>query len=111
MNFFNFIIIIYKCIVIVFFCLTEFGELSIKLEKFLSGIKDMNKLPDIVIIIGQNKEMNAVRECLKLNISTITIVDTNCDPTLTDFSIPANDDSISSVSLILNQLSNSINLI
>lgn len=70
----------------------------------------MTKIPDIVIIIGQTKEINAVKECLKLNIKTVTIVDTNCDPTLTDFFIPANDDSVSSVGLILSELSKSINL-
>lgn len=68
----------------------------------------MTKIPDIVIIIGQTKEINAVKECLKLNIKTVTIVDTNCDPTLTDFFIPANDDSVSSVGLILSELSKSI---
>lgn len=79
-----------------------------KLEKNLSGIKNMQKLPEVVIIIGQNKEMNAVKECLKLGIPTITILDTNCDPTLTEFLIPANDDSVSSVSLILSTISKSI---
>lgn len=64
----------------------------------------MTKLPEIVIVVGQNHEINAIRECLKLNITLITILDTNCDPTLTDFIIPANDDSLASVSLILNTL-------
>nr|YP_009512110.1 ribosomal protein S2 [Euglena hiemalis]AXI98019.1 ribosomal protein S2 [Euglena hiemalis] len=82
---------------------------NLLLEKYFSGIKNMIKIPDIVIIIGQTKEINAVKECLKLDISTITIVDTNCNPTLTKYVIPANDDSISSVSLILSILSNSIN--
>ena len=74
------------------------------MEKYLSGVKTMVNLPDIVIIIGQKKEINAVKESLKLGITTITILDTNCDPTLTDFLIPANDDSVSSVSLILNYI-------
>lgn len=82
---------------------------KMKLEKYLSGIKNMTSLPDVVIIVGQSREMNAVKECLKLNIPTITIVDTNCDPTITTFPIPANDDSISSVSFILNELSKAIN--
>lgn len=68
----------------------------------------MNNVPDIVILVGQTKESNAVKECLKLGVTIITILDTNCDPTLTDFLIPANDDSISSVSLILDTLSESI---
>lgn len=71
----------------------------------------MTKLPDIVIIIGQNKEMNAVRECLNLGVTIITILDTNCDPTLTDFLIPANDDSVSSVSLILRSFSSAFSFI
>lgn len=71
----------------------------------------MPKLPDVVIIVGQIREMNAVKECLKLGIKTITIVDTNNDPTLTNFFIPANDDSVSSVGFILTELSKAINLI
>ncbi|EPS73482.1 hypothetical protein M569_01263, partial [Genlisea aurea] len=81
---------------------------KIKLEKYFSGIKKMNKLPDIAIIIGQKKEINAIKECLKLNITLITLMDTNCDPTLTDFIIPANDDSLSSISLILDALNEHI---
>lgn len=68
----------------------------------------MTAIPDVVILVGQIHELNAVKECLKLNIPLVTIIDTNCDPTLTDFVVPANDDSVSSVSLILNELSASI---
>ena len=68
-----------------------------KLEKFFGGIKTMPKQPDIVILVGQPREMNAVLECNKLGIRTITILDTNCDPSLADLFIPANDDSIRSV--------------
>lgn len=68
----------------------------------------MTSLPDVVILVGQIRELNAVKECLKLNIPIITVIDTNCDPTLTDFIVPANDDSVSSVSLILNEFSASI---
>lgn len=70
----------------------------------------MTKIPDVVIIVGQTREMNAVKECLRLNIKMVTIVDTNCDPTLTDFFIPANDDSVSSVGLILSEFSKSISM-
>lgn len=68
----------------------------------------MINLPDLVIVVGQNKEINAVKECIKLKIPLITILDTNCDPSLTNYFIPANDDSISSVSFILNELYKSI---
>nr|YP_009032748.1 ribosomal protein S2 [Euglenaformis proxima]AGL12014.1 ribosomal protein S2 [Euglenaformis proxima] len=81
---------------------------KVKLEKYFLGIKDMKKIPDVVIIIGQSNELNAVKECIKLKIPLITILDTNGDPTLTDFVIPANDDSISSLTIILNYLSNVI---
>jgi small subunit ribosomal protein S2 len=70
----------------------------------------MSEIPDIVIIVGQSKEINAIKECLKLGVCIITILDTNCDPTLTDFLVPANDDSIPSVSLILNSFSESLNV-
>lgn len=76
--------------------------------KYLGGVSSMYKRPDIVVIVGQQKEMNAVRECQKLRIPSLTILDTNGDPTLTDFFIPANDDSDASVRLILNQLSKAI---
>lgn len=68
----------------------------------------MNKLPDAVILVGQNKDLNAVKECLKLKIPLISILDTNCNPNLTDFIIPANDDSVASVNLILKELTRNI---
>ena len=74
-----------------------------KLGKYLNGILNMEKIPDIVIIIGQSEEMNAVRECKKLGIRTITVLDTDCDPSLADLFIPANDDSISSIKLLLGE--------
>jgi small subunit ribosomal protein S2 len=78
------------------------------MEKYFGGIKSMTKVPDIVILIGQMKDLTAVKECLKLGVPLITILDTNCDPTLTNFLIPANDDSIASVSLIINEITKSI---
>lgn len=74
-----------------------------KLNKYLGGLKKMVSLPDIVIIIDQQKEMNAVLECRKLGIRNITILDTNGDPSLADLFIPANDDSITALSFILNE--------
>ena len=79
-----------------------------KLEKFFGGIKSMKKPPDIVILIGQQREMNAVLECNKLGIRTITLLDTNCNPALADLFIPANDDSIRSVELILDEFTEAI---
>ena len=81
-----------------------------RLLKYFGGIKTMpeSELPDVVIIVGQQKEMNAVHECKKLEIPSLTILDTNCDPSLTDFVIPANDDSVTSVNYILTRLSKAI---
>lgn len=79
-----------------------------RLERYLGGLKNMNQLPDIVIIIGQTEELNAVRECRKLGLRSITLLDTDCDPLLADLFIPANDDSVASIRLILNELNSAI---
>ena len=75
-----------------------------KLEKYLSGLQNMKAIPDVVIIIGQLQEMNAVKECKKLNLRNVTILDTDCNPLLADLFIPANDDAVSSIKIILNEL-------
>ena len=74
------------------------------LETYLGGIKYMTGLPDIVIIVDQQEEYTALRECITLGIPTICLIDTNCDPDLADISIPANDDAIASIRLIRNKL-------
>ena len=79
-----------------------------RLERYLGGLKNMVSIPDVAIIVGQVEEMNAVRECQKLGIRSVTILDTNCDPTLADLFIPANDDSVASLELILTALSEAI---
>ena len=80
-----------------------------KLRKHLNGLKNMNELPDIAIIIDQKREMTAIKECRKLNIPIISILDTNCDPDLIDIPIPGNDDAVRSIKLILNSLTDTIN--
>ena len=79
-----------------------------KLRKHLNGIKDMERLPDVAIIVDQKREITAVRECRKLGIPIISILDTNCDPDLVDIPIPGNDDAVRSIKLILKSLSDSI---
>ena len=79
-----------------------------KLRKNLNGIKNMTQLPDLVVIIDQKRESTAIQECIKLNIPVISLLDTNCDPDLTDIPIPANDDAIRSIKLILGKLADSI---
>ena len=79
-----------------------------KLRKNLDGIKGMKSLPDVVIIIDQKQEMTAIRECRKLEIPIVSILDTNCDPDLVDIPIPGNDDAVRSIKLILTLLTDSI---
>ncbi|KAL5074404.1 hypothetical protein RYX36_013388 [Vicia faba] len=74
------------------------------MERYLGGIKYMTRLPDIVIILDQQEEYTALQECITLGIPTISLIDTNSDPDLADISIPANDDVIASIGLILNKL-------
>lgn len=85
---------------------------SEKLNKFFGGIKKLKQRPDVVIIVGQDHEMNAVRECNKLQevntLRTITLLDTNCDPSLADIFVPANDDSTKSIELILGEFTNAL---
>ncbi len=80
-----------------------------KLRKHLNGVKNMTKLPDVAIIIDQKREMTAIRECRKLGIPIISILDTNCDPDLVDIPIPGNDDAVRSIKLILSSLTDTIN--
>lgn len=79
-----------------------------RLRKHLYGIKDMQKLPDIVIVVDQKKETTAIQECIKLNIPTVCILDTNCNPEIVDIPIPANDDAIRSIQLIISKISDAI---
>ena len=77
-----------------------------RLEKFLSGIKEMRTLPEAVFVVDPMQEKNAVLEARKLGIPVFGIVDTNCDPDLVDVIIPGNDDAIRSVKLIVSKLAN-----
>ena len=79
-----------------------------KLERLLSGIRAMDKLPQAMIIVDPKKEINAIREARKLNIPIFGIVDTNSDPDDVDFVIPGNDDAVRAVKVVLGVLGNAI---
>lgn len=84
-------------------------ELEIeKLEKFLGGVKKMNKLPAAMFIVDSRKEHIAVAEARKLNIPIVAIVDTNCDPDEIDYVIPGNDDAIRAVKLISGAMADAV---
>ncbi len=79
-----------------------------KLNRVLCGIREMNKLPQAVIIVDPKKEINAIREARKLNIPVFGLVDTNCDPDDVDYVIPANDDAVRAVKVVIGVLNNAI---
>ncbi len=79
-----------------------------KLEKFLGGIKKMNRLPDLLFVVDPKKEKIAVKEAHILGIPVVGIVDTNCDPDELDFVIPGNDDAIRAVKLITETIANAV---
>ncbi|HPF43276.1 MAG TPA: 30S ribosomal protein S2 [Syntrophomonadaceae bacterium] len=79
-----------------------------RLERFLGGIKDMDKLPGAIFIVDPRKERIAVAEARKLGIPVVAIVDTNCDPDEIDYVIPGNDDAIRAVKLIASKISDAV---
>lgn len=79
-----------------------------RLEKFLGGIKEMRGIPQALFIIDPRKERNAILEARKLGIPVFGIVDTNCDPDEVDYIIPANDDALRSVKLIVSKMGDAI---
>ena len=79
-----------------------------KLEKFLGGIKEMDKLPDVLFVIDPKNEKIAVNEAKILGIPVIGVVDTNCDPDEVDIAIPGNDDAIRAVKLLTGTIANAI---
>nr|WRK68004.1 ribosomal protein S2 [Phylloglossum drummondii] len=83
------------------------GQLA-KLKKYLGGIEYMASLPDVVTIVGQREESIAIKECVILNIPTICLVDTDCDPDPADIPIPANDDARASIRWISDKLASAI---
>ena len=84
-------------------------ELEIeKLEKFLGGIKNMERLPKAMFVVDTRKEKIAVAEAKNLGIPVVAIVDTNCDPDEVDYVIPGNDDAIRAVKLISGAMADAI---
>jgi small subunit ribosomal protein S2 len=79
-----------------------------RLNKLLCGIRNMEQLPKAIVVVDPRVEMNAIREARKLHIPVFGIVDTNCDPDAVDFAIPANDDAVRSVKVVLGVLANAV---
>jgi small subunit ribosomal protein S2 len=79
-----------------------------KIKANLQGVRNMSRLPGAVIVVDAKKEYLALREAVKLDVATIGLLDTDSDPDTVDVAIPANDDSIRAVDLILNELADAV---
>ncbi len=79
-----------------------------KLEKVLTGIKDMEELPAVIFVVDPKKEKIAVAEAIKLSIPIVAIVDTNCNPEEIDYVIPGNDDAIRAVKLLSSVIADAV---
>lgn len=79
-----------------------------RLENFLGGIKDMKKVPDAVFVVDPTEDYNAVLEAKKLDIPVFAITDTNADPDMIDYGIPANDDAIRSIKIMVSLMADAI---
>ena len=79
-----------------------------KLDNFLGGIKDMKKLPDALFVVDPLEEHNAVAEARKLGIPVFALIDTNADPRTVDYPIPANDDAVRSIKLLVSLIADAV---
>ncbi len=79
-----------------------------RLQKFLGGIADMPRIPDVIYVVDPRKERIAIQEAHKLNIPVVAMVDTNCDPDEIDVVIPSNDDAIRAVKLLTSKMADAL---
>ena len=79
-----------------------------KMYRNLNGMRTMSRLPECVMVVDPNKEKNAVREARKLGITTLALIDTDCDPDTVDLPIPGNDDGIRSIELVASLLADAV---
>jgi small subunit ribosomal protein S2 len=79
-----------------------------KMYRNLNGMRTMNRLPECLVVIDPRKEKNAVKEARKLGVTTVALIDTDCDPDEIDLAIPGNDDSIRSIELIVQLLADAV---
>lgn len=87
---------------------SSLGREREKIFRNLKGIREMNRLPEALVVVDPRRETIAVKEAQKLGITTIALIDTDCDPDLVDLPIPGNDDSIRSIELVLHRLADSV---
>src|SRR5205823_5457357 len=80
-----------------------------KITRNLQGIREMNRLPDAMVIVDPHREEIAVKEAQRMGVTTVSLIDTDSDPDTIDLPIPGNDDSIRSIDLILSKLADAVN--
>jgi small subunit ribosomal protein S2 len=83
-------------------------QLKERLQRYVGGLKGRRRLPDVVVIVGQQQELAAVAECRRLGIPRVTLLDTDCNPTWTHIGIATNDDSAAAIELVLSELADAI---
>lgn len=79
-----------------------------KMYRNLNGIRSMNRLPECLVVVDPNKEKNAIREARSMGITTVSLIDSNCDPDMVDLPIPGNDDGIRSIELIMAHVADAV---
>jgi small subunit ribosomal protein S2 len=79
-----------------------------KIQRNLSGIREMNRLPDAMIVVDPKREHIAVKEAQRMGVATVALIDTDSDPDTVDLPIPGNDDSIRSIELVLGKLADAV---
>ena len=79
-----------------------------KMYRNLNGLRSMNRLPECLVVVDPKKEKNAIREARRLGITTVALIDTDCDPDDVDLPIPGNDDGIRSIEVVLNQMADAV---
>ncbi len=79
-----------------------------KIQRNLSGIRDMNRLPDALVVVDPRREDIAVKEAQRMGVATVSLIDTDSDPDVVDLPIPGNDDSIRSIELVLGKLADAV---
>ncbi len=79
-----------------------------KMFRNLNGIRTMNRLPEAIVVVDPKKEKNAIREAQSLGITTVALIDTDCDPDAVDLPIPGNDDGIRSIDVVIRHLADAV---
>jgi small subunit ribosomal protein S2 len=79
-----------------------------KMYRNLNGLRLLNRMPECVVVVDPKKERNSIHEARKLGITTLALIDTDCDPDLVDLPIPGNDDGIRSIEIIIRQLADAV---